>query len=450
MKNLSLLIALMTTVSVIMLHASTSEFIAFDEDPQIKNLSKDHTSNLNVYNLPPVAICQDITVNANDSCMAVVLPIQVDSGSYDPDGDSLIFTLSPEGPYALGNTEVILTVTDTAGDYDQCIANILVVDSIVPTVLTKSITIFLDSNGIASITIEDIDDGSFDNCSIDTMMLDAYNFTCANIGENVVTLSVIDYSGNYASASDTVFVMDTIPPELTVTTDTILLWPPNHHYEEFTLNDFVVSVWDNCSNLSIDDVDFTRATSDEPENGTGDGNTLDDIVISNECQNISLRKERQGGENGRVYTIYLKLEDENNQADSAVCYVFVPHNPGSITIDDGLVYEVVGDCSTSTAISEYDNDTPIDSEKRFKYYPNPFTSLTKMEFYLNEAQDVELEIYNIQGNLVNVLFQGFLPEGDHSFTWQGLNSAGKKIDKGIYLIRFVTKENVELTRVIKM
>lgn len=450
MKKLTLITALLTSLTVIVLQVNTSGITSYEKDIQNEELSKNHTAYLNIYNLPPVAICQDITVNANDSCMAVVLPIQVDSGSYDPDGDSLIFSLSPEGPYPLGITEVVLTVTDTAGDYDQCIANIMVVDSLVPTVLTQSITIYFDSNGMAIITPEDIDNGSFDNCSIDTMMLDTFNFTCENIGANVVTLTVMDYSGNDASAMDTVFVMDSIPPQLTVTTDTILLWPPNHKYEDFTISDFVVSVWDNCSNLTMDDVNFTRATSDEPENGTGDGNTIDDIVISNECQNISVRKERQGSENGRVYTIYLTLVDENDLADSAVCYVFVPHNQGSMTIDDGPVYEVIGDCNNYTAISEFGEDHTHTNEEILTSFPNPFSKSTNIKFYLSEGQNVELEVYNIQGKLVSVLSDGFLPEGDHSFNWNGLNVSGQKIDDGIYLIRFVTSEKVQLSRIVKM
>ena len=96
-----------------------------------------------VGNEPPIAQCQGVTVSADTQCLGSA---SVDNGSYDPDGDSLIFTLSPEGPYPLGNNEVTLTVTDTTGDYDQCIAYILVVDDSVPTVLTQSISVYLDTN----------------------------------------------------------------------------------------------------------------------------------------------------------------------------------------------------------------------------------------------------------------------------------------------------------------
>ncbi len=407
-------------------------------------------STTNLLNLPPIAICQDITVSANDSCVTFVDPILVDSGSYDPDGDSLTYTLSPEGPYAIGITEVVLTVTDSIGDYDQCTANITVIDDSIPTVITQSIVIFLDSSGMAYITPEDIDYGSFDNCGIDTMYLDLYEFSCENMGGNFVTLSVTDYAGNSSSASDTVYIMDTIPPQITVTTDTVFLWPPNHKYEYFDLDDFVISVWDNCPNVTEDDVNITYAYSDEPENGQGDGNTYDDIVISDGCKNIAVRKERQGGENGRVYAIQFKLDDGNNQVDSAYCYVHVPHNQGSNTIDDGPVYEVSGDCSTTTAIFEDESDYNPTTETGLKYFPNPFVFSTQVEFYLNERQDIELEIYNVQGKLIRVLYKGMLSEGKHTYTWYGQNTNNQPVDKGIYFIRFITNEKVFVEQVVKM
>ncbi|RLC24160.1 MAG: hypothetical protein DRH21_05940 [Deltaproteobacteria bacterium] len=427
---------LFSVILLIMLNSLVDQAIAQNND--------------NLLNLPPIAICQDIFVSANDSCVAIVDPILVDSGSYDPDGDSLIFTLSPEGPYPIGINEVMLTVTDTVGDYDQCTASITVVDDSIPTVLTQSVVIYLDSSGMASITPANINSGSFDNCGIDTMYLDVYDFSCENIGYNMITLSVTDFAGNSSSASDSVTVMDTIPPHITVTTDIASLWPPNHKYEDFELSDFVISVWDNCPNVTEDDVDITYASSDEPENGEGDGNTYDDIVISNECKNISVRKERQGGENGRVYTIQFKLDDGNDQVDSAYCYVFVPHNPGSTTFDDGAAYKVNGDCSTTTAIFENEGGNLKNGETSFKFFPNPFLYFAKVEFYLSEKQDIELEIYNVQGKLIKVLYKGILSEGKHSYSWNGQNTNNQKLDKGIYFIRLITNEKVFIKQIVKM
>lgn len=86
-------------------------------------------------NRPPVAQCKDIRVCADaGACEAAVVAADVDAGSFDPDGDPIVLTIAPPGPYPLGDTVVTLTVTDPLGQSDQCQATITVVDCESPTV----------------------------------------------------------------------------------------------------------------------------------------------------------------------------------------------------------------------------------------------------------------------------------------------------------------------------
>jgi len=48
------------------------------------------------------------------------------------------------------------------------------------------------------------------------------------------------------SCSFTVTVNDTEGPHITVTTQTIELWPPNHSYHTINMSDLVASATDNC------------------------------------------------------------------------------------------------------------------------------------------------------------------------------------------------------------
>ena len=82
-------------------------------------------------NQPPVAVCQDVTVSADENCEASVSANQVDNGSYDPDGDDITFSLSPAGPYPKGETDVTLTVSDGQAS-TTCSAKITVVDNTKP------------------------------------------------------------------------------------------------------------------------------------------------------------------------------------------------------------------------------------------------------------------------------------------------------------------------------
>jgi len=74
-------------------------------------------------NRAPVAVCQDVTVTAGSSGTANA---SIDNGSFDPDGDPITITQSPEGPYAIGQTTVRLTVEDNDHASSSCQAVVAV------------------------------------------------------------------------------------------------------------------------------------------------------------------------------------------------------------------------------------------------------------------------------------------------------------------------------------
>jgi hypothetical protein len=76
-----------------------------------------------VANLAPIAACKDVTVTAGAGCTAAA---SIDDGSYDPNGDAITVVQYPAGPYPLGNTTVLLTVTDSLGASSSCTATVTV------------------------------------------------------------------------------------------------------------------------------------------------------------------------------------------------------------------------------------------------------------------------------------------------------------------------------------
>ncbi len=74
-------------------------------------------------------------------------------------------------------------------------------DTTAPTVVCKNITVALSPNGTVSVTADMIDNGSGDACGIKTLALSKTDFTCANIGENTVTLTATDAAGNVATCT---------------------------------------------------------------------------------------------------------------------------------------------------------------------------------------------------------------------------------------------------------
>jgi hypothetical protein len=68
-------------------------------------------------------------------------------------------------------------------------------------------------------------------------------------------------------------------------------------------------------------------TSNEPDNGRGDGNTSPDWKITGDLT-VDLRAERSGPGNGRVYTINVEISDDAGNKVTRNVTVLVPHDSG--------------------------------------------------------------------------------------------------------------------------
>ncbi|MCX2837945.1 HYR domain-containing protein, partial [Salinimicrobium sp. MT39] len=112
------------------------------------------------------------------------------------------------------STNITITATDSGNLSSTKVFKFTAVDNVDPVVETQNITVQLDAEGAATITPVMIDNGSSDNCEIDTMSLDITDFSCSNLGQNTVTLTVKDKSGNESSETATVIVEDKISPQI--------------------------------------------------------------------------------------------------------------------------------------------------------------------------------------------------------------------------------------------
>ena len=70
---------------------------------------------------------------------------------------------------------------------------------------------------------------------------------------------------------------------------------------------------------------LVSVTSNEPDNGKGDGNTTNDILILGDTM-FRLRAERSGTGQGRIYTITYRATDASGNSAEASITITVPHN----------------------------------------------------------------------------------------------------------------------------
>ena len=111
---------------------------------------------------------------------------------------------------------------------------------------------------------------------------------------------------------------DDVDPTLTVDVTPTTLWPPNHRYVTVQADVDFDDNFDTSPTLEL-----VSVTSNEPDNGADDGNTVDDIVVVDQ-DTFKLRAERSESGTGRIYTITYRVTDDCGNATTASATVGVP------------------------------------------------------------------------------------------------------------------------------
>jgi len=124
----------------------------------------------------------------------------------------LDYTVSPPGPYQLGETEVTVTVTDDSGKSSSWTLIVKVEDNTTP-VLTVPADVTAEQTSRDGTPVETGQATATDICDADvTVTSDAP--PVFPLGETIVTWTATDDSGNSTTATQKVTVVDTTPPEV--------------------------------------------------------------------------------------------------------------------------------------------------------------------------------------------------------------------------------------------
>jgi len=84
-----------------------------------------------------------------------------------------------------------------------------------------------------------------------------------------------------------------------------------------------------------------------------------------------------------------------------------------------------------------DNNLPEDFGL-VKNYPNPFNPNTTIEYYLGESGMVTMNVYDVNGKLIDSIVNTYQVSGKHSIIWQPNN-----ISSGMYYINLVQGMNID-------
>jgi glycosidase len=81
-------------------------------------------------------------------------------------------------------------------------------------------------------------------------------------------------------------------------------------------------------------------------------------------------------------------------------------------------------------------------------YPNPFNPSTTLSFDISQPGNVTLKMYNLLGQEIAVLLNGYLQSGRHSVMWNGMSSQRQQVGSGVYFARLQQESQVRVRKLV--
>ena len=145
---------------------------------------------------------------------------------------------------------------------------------------------------------------------------------------------------------------------------------------------------------------------------------------------------------------------------SALAATGVTCNPrGLARSNDGLtlyladystnVIQVWTNANPATVSIEEETEAPIVAKGYALYqaYPNPFNPSTKIEYEVGSIGNVKIDIYNLKGELVNTIVNGWHNLGSHNVVWNGKDNKNMQVPSGTYIYR-LTSAGVSFSKTV--
>lgn len=366
---------------------------------------------------PTITAPNAVMVNAdNDLCSASNVTLGT-SITADNCGVDSVWNNAP-ATYPVGITTVTWTVIDIHGNSATATQDVTVVDNQAPVAVCKNYTVTL-SNGSATITPSDINNGSTDNCGIDSMIVSKSTFTCSDAGANTVVLTVYDIHGNSATCTATV----TVPaaPSVSITTT-----PSNNTYTGGNPNNIYLGYGPQSATITATGANgggFTYSWS--PAAGLSCSNCQSPVFTPTAAGNYTytVTATNEGGCSSISTVSFCVLDAQqykNNGSLSGKINVCITKNNGSTQTKAVQPHKVasylqsgarLGRCDESCGAAAKGGRNTVDNEteqygledlaieKNIKVYPNPNNGTFIVEIP-ESAKGGKLQIIDMMGKIV--------------------------------------------------
>jgi hypothetical protein len=83
-------------------------------------------------------------------------------------------------------------------------------------------------------------------------------------------------------------------------------------------------------------------------------------------------------------------------------------------------------------------------------YPNPFNPKTSISYVVADAGNVTLTVYNLLGEQVKVLVDGFQAAGEYTVDWNGDDVSGRTVSSGVYFYKLSSGDYAQTKKMMLM
>ncbi len=151
---------------------------------------------------------------------------------------------------------VKITATDMHGRLSYGVLTVNILDQTAPVIKAKSATLQLNEVGKVTLGIADVENGSYDNCGLRAQYFNKSEFSCSDIGKQMVNYIIVDNFGNTSLMEVEITIIDLSKP--TILTKDVTIFLDKDGKTSVNVTDIDVGTKDNCGikALSLSKKDF--------------------------------------------------------------------------------------------------------------------------------------------------------------------------------------------------
>jgi len=140
---------------------------------------------------------------------------------------------------------------------------------------------------------------------------------------------------------------------------------------------------------------------------------------------------------------------------SLVASYDTPGDPRGVFAVDSLVF--IADYSSlqilkhlNTGIKEISYERPLSSDLGLQIKPNPFSKTTTISYHLSFSSQVHLEIFDITGRSIKLVYNGYQNTGKYEVLWDGNDKVGNQVTSGVYFLRMTNASNTISKKILML